>query len=53
MGYKAASVIPAPRRVSPDRSGQSDSGNSSGGGAVSGTDSESEVDTAGKTVIDL
>ena len=47
-------MIPAPKAAVPGSGNQSDSGNSSGGaGAVSGTDSESEVDMKGKEVLDV
>lgn len=53
MGYKAPSVIPSPKKIIPSNTSQNDSGNNSGGGAVSGTDSESEVETKGKQVLDI
>ena len=54
MGYRAPGVIPTPKPVQQaEQNAQSDSGNSSGAGAVSGTDSESEVDTSDKQIVDL
>lgn len=47
MGSAANAVIPAAFNEA------TNSGNSSGGGAVSGTDSESEPDTLGRMVKDL
>ena len=50
-GVVAGGIIPA--AINANAGASNDSGNSSGGGAVSGTDSESEPDTLGRMVKDL